>query len=324
MTSFIVAGVLPFVLAAGGAWLMSRYAFRFGLIDLPNDRSSHGLPTPRGGGIGILAAFFIVSMTLKIAYLFWLPATFLSLISFFDDTLDLSPAKRLACQFFAALAVVLPVTNSLPVASWMQALLVCSLAVFIVGSANFYNFMDGINGIAAMTGVVAFSLLAFVAAKKGGGADPILFMALAAACLGFLPFNVPRARVFMGDVGSVLLGFVFASAVLRLSGSPAEFIALTGCLFPFYADCLSTLYVRWRSGERLSQAHRRHLYQIMANQRRIPHWQISGGYCLLQSCIGGISIFLSHNHLYLAAFLASCLTVWFFLMAKARRCWEQP
>jgi len=113
-------------------------------------------------------------------------------------------------------------------------LLILPLAVFIVGTANYYNFMDGINGIAAITGIVAFCLLGFYGSLNGR--DPAMIalcFALAFACAGFLPFNMPAARVFMGDVGSVLLGFVFACIVVLFSNSFSEFVVLASFLFPF-------------------------------------------------------------------------------------------
>ena len=84
----------------------------------------------------------------------------------------------------------------------------------------------------------------------------------------------------------MLLGFVFALLVVDLARSAGEFLALSSCLFPFYADGVTTLYVRWRDGEKLSQAHRRHLYQLLANQMKRPHWQVTLGYGLLQLLIG--------------------------------------
>jgi Fuc2NAc and GlcNAc transferase len=147
-------------------------------------------------------------------------------------------------------------------------------------------------------------------------------IAVSAACLGFLPFNVPRARVFMGDVGSVLLGFVFASYALFLAQSPMEFLALAGCLFPFYSDTLITLFVRWRSGEKLSQAHRRHLYQILANQRQIPHWKISTGYSLIQAFIGISAIQLVNSPWLLCTFLGVSFLLWSFCTQLARKQWE--
>lgn len=161
------------------------------------------------------------------------------------------------------------------------------LAVFVVGTANFYNFMDGINGIAGITGIVGFGLLAFYSFLSGVDSSFVtLGICMSLACLGFLPFNMPRAKVFMGDVGSILLGFVFAGMVIWLSRSLFDFICLSAFLFPFYADELTTMVIRIRDGENLLRAHRRHFYQLLANEKGIAHWKVSVGYGLLQIIIG--------------------------------------
>lgn len=322
MNSYSAVFLVSLSVAACGAWFMFRFACRFGLIDVPNDRSSHSLPTPRGGGLGILVSFIVSSVALRIPLLFWLPAFVLSLVSFFDDRLGLSPKTRLFFQFAASTVVVISICSSLPATLLVKVLLIIILPVFIVGTANFYNFMDGIHGIAAMTGLTGFALLAYFASLKGLYVESLHLLGISAACLGFLPFNFPSARVFMGDVGSILLGFVFAASVIALSTSLIEFLALSGCLFPFYADSLSTLFVRWRNGERLFQAHRRHLYQIMANQLRIPHWKISTGYFLLQSLTGFICIRLANSSGFLILFLGGLFIVWCSLMYWARANWE--
>jgi len=300
---------------------MSRFAHSFGLMDMPNERSSHDLPTPRGGGVGVLAAFAVASIALPIPLYLWIPAALLSLASFFDDRLDLSPRTRLIFQFAAAAAVALPLGSGLAIPPLLKILLLF-VPVFIVGTANFYNFMDGINGIAGMTGVTAFALLAYFASLQGLHDESQHLLAVSAACLGFLPFNVPRARVFMGDVGSILLGFVFAVDVIWLANSPAAFLALAGCLFPFYADALSTLFVRWRDGETLYQAHRRHLYQILANQLRMAHWKISTGYAVVQAIIGLICIRFSSNAIHLAVFLGLVFVAWCLCVSALRKRWE--
>ena len=97
---------------------------------------------------------------------------------------------------------------------------------------------------------------------------------------------MPKARVFMGDVGSILLGFVFAGMVVWLANSLIDFICLSAFLFPFYADELTTMYVRLRDGENLTHPHRRHLYQLLANEKGISHWKVSVGYGLLQLVVG--------------------------------------
>ena len=139
--------------------------------------------------------------------------------------------------------------------------------------------MDGIDGIAGITGVVGFALTAgFSKIAEVDGSLFFLSLAMSAACAGFLPFNLPKARVFMGDVGSILLGFVFAGITFILSSDVGSFLCFLSFMFPFYADALTTLFVRWRDGEKLSQAHRRHLYQVLANELAFSHWLISCGY----------------------------------------------
>jgi Fuc2NAc and GlcNAc transferase len=166
-------------------------------------------------------------------------------------------------------------------------LLIPLFAVFIVGTANYYNFMDGINGIAGITGVVGFGLVAVFAGMAGGNAAFLMLaICMGLACVGFLPFNMPNARVFMGDVGSVLLGFVFAALVVGLTRSVNDSVVLCSFLFPFYADELTTEYVRLRNGENLLTPHRRHVYQLLANEMGIAHWKVSVGYGLLQAVVG--------------------------------------
>lgn len=215
----------------------------------------------------------------------WLPATCLSLVSFFDDRLDLSPRARLLFQFGAAAIVVLGAGfNEF---SFLSLIYIPFWLLFIVGTANFYNFMDGINGIAGIAGVVGFGLSA-VFARMADADSAVFFLSLAmsAACAGFLPFNLPKARVFMGDVGSILLGFVFAVFTFTLAKDLGSFLCFLAFMFPFYADTLTTLFVRWKDREKLSHAHRRHLYQVLANERAFPHWLVSCGYGFVQLVVG--------------------------------------
>jgi Fuc2NAc and GlcNAc transferase len=303
------------ILGGAGAWIIFLFAFRVGLVDHPNERSSHATPTPKGGGIGILAAFVLSSVTLNIPEGFWLPATILALISFYGDKFPISPRFRLPIQFIAALFLVQLSAFSLQ----PSAFSLFFLAVFVVGTANFYNFMDGINGIAGITGVVGFGLLALFAWLSGSAPSfVILALCMSFSCLGFLPFNMPYAKVFMGDVGSILLGFAFAGMVIWLSKNLLDFMCLSAFLFPFYADELTTMIVRLKDGENLIHPHRKHLYQILANEGRIPHWKVSGGYGLLQLLIGisvllvrpfGSTIILSLLMVYFAGFvlLTICL-----------------
>lgn len=197
--------------------------------------------------------------------------------------------------------------------------MVLPLAIFVVGTANYYNFMHGINGVAAITGIVGFGLLALSNFFSGGDKSfAVLSVCIALSCPGFLPFNMPKARVFMGDVGSIFLGFIFAGMVVVLSKSLLDFICLAAFLFPFYSDELTTMAVRLRDGENLPRPHRRHLYQLLANERGIAHWKISVGYGLFQLVVGisvlllkpfGILIILALLGVYSGAFIVVSSTI---------------
>ena len=274
---------LSVLLGAAGAWLMSRFGNLVGLMDAPGKRSSHSVLTPKGGGIGILVAFLTVSIFSGSSWLAWLPAAGLSLFSLYSDRRDLYPRLRLVAQFVAS--VVFLVGSGYFLQTGLADLIVTMVfAIFIVGTANFYNFMDGINGIAALTGMTAFGFLAYFYWLNTGALDPVA-LAMVGSCAGFLPFNFPRAQVFMGDVGSVLLGFVFACSVVKFHPSPADFTCMCGFLFMVFADTLTTLYIRFRDAEKLTQSHRRHLYQILCNEGGLAHWKISLIYCFIEILI---------------------------------------
>jgi len=294
---------ISWLLGIAGAWFITNYGRKLRLLDNPNDRSSHRVTTPKGGGVGILITFIFISLLFSIPKYFWISSGFLAIISFWGDRQELSPNFRLSAQFIAALILLIPFITSIPVphnyasntpniTKEISFFLCFVLSVFIVGTANFYNFMDGINGIAGITGVVGFGLLAFYAYYSGTNPDfATLTVCMSFACLGFLPFNIPKAKVFMGDVGSILLGFVFAGTVVYLSRSLLDFFCAASFLFPFYADEITTLVVRIKDGDRLTRPHRRHLYQLLANEYGIEHWRVSLGYGLSQLIIG-VSILL--------------------------------
>lgn len=273
-------------LGAAGAWLVSRFAGRFGLLDCPNERSSHCIPIPRGGGVGIFAAFLLSAVLTDVSMAFWLPLTAVSLLAFWGDRINLSPKLRLCIQLVLSALLVVGAghwpSNPLWYLPW-----VFFWAVFIAGTANFYNFMDGINGISGITGIIGFGLLAgYISFNDGQTFLTTIAIYMALSCLGFLPLNMPTARVFMGDIGSILLGSVFASLIFLASKTALDFVCMVSFLFTFYADELTTMFVRLKDGENLTQAHRRHIYQLLANEKGIPHWKISIGFGFLQLGIG--------------------------------------
>jgi len=283
--------LLSITLSALGGLLVMKFARNGRLIDMPGERSSHRDPMPTGGGVGIMAAFLFAALYLRVPPGLWFPAAILSLVSLYGDWFKLSPLFRLAIQFTVVAVFVLSFFPLAGPADGYALLIpfVLFASVYIVGTANFFNFMDGIDGMLALSSAVSFGFAALFVYTEGG--DPLYFrfaLCLAAACLGFLPLNFPRAKVFMGDVGSILLGFLYGGLVIILSGSPLDFAVLSGCAGLIYADVLTTLFIRWRRGENLLLAHRRHLYQVLANERGVAHWKISVLYGMVQIILGSL------------------------------------
>jgi Fuc2NAc and GlcNAc transferase len=302
----IILGLLALVLGALGAICATRSGWRLGLVDHPSDRSSHARPTPKGGGIGIAAAFLVTAIILGMPIAIWLPLGFLAGLSLRGDQVEISPKLRLPAQFF--LVGIMVIATSMGLEQGMSGILIAlAWIVYIVGTANFYNFMDGINGIAGISGVVGFGLLA-LATCKDQSEIALLAICVALACLGFLPFNLPRARVFMGDVGSILLGSVFAGLVYLACRTFLDFLCMASFLFPFYADELTTMLVRLRAGENLIRPHRRHVYQLLANERQIPHWRVALGYGFFQ-LLTGASVLISRS--WGIAGVSAVLATWF-------------
>lgn len=263
--------------------LVPQALARKGFLDIPGERSSHKRPTPKGGGVGVLLVFVLASLISGQPLFSWLPLTALAGISFVNDLRGISPKLRLAAQFASA-GLALGGAWWAGEVCWSGMLLLPAF-LFIVATTNYYNFMDGINGMAGITGIIAFGALAFFTA--GTGASPLLPVmgAVIGALTGFLPFNLPRARLFMGDVGSILLGFLFAFCVCVCARNWTEFLVMASFLFTFYADEVVTMTERLWRGESLLEPHRRHLYQFLANEQKIAHWKVSVGYGAVQALL---------------------------------------
>jgi Fuc2NAc and GlcNAc transferase len=311
--SFLVSGL--------GAWLAMKFGDRIGISDIPNHRSSHSKIIPKGGGIGILTVFIIVSLFLSIPVSLWLPSLVIALVSLWGGDLhDLPVKKRLLIQFCCSMVFLFFFLSSKQVSTNIYLLCVL-MSIFIVGTSNFYNFMDGIDGISGISGVVGFSLLSYYSSMTGtGDVYGLLSLALACSCLGFLCFNLPKAKVFLGDVGSILLGFLFASIVVILSKNMTDFLVLTGFLAPYYFDEIFTMIVRIKDGDSLVIAHRKHIYQLLANELGISHWKVSLAYGLSQLLIGLSLIFVKPKGIFfiLLAYLVYCL-IFIWVSIKIRR-----
>jgi Fuc2NAc and GlcNAc transferase len=321
-------------LGALGAWLVAGIPFREHLLDAPSERGSHAVPTPRGGGAGILAAFILAGLTLRIPTTFLFAAILLSAVSFYGDYFRISVKFRFLVQFLTALMLIFPLLPRLSSAFSLSAsgnspflfFLILPLAVlFLVGTANLYNFMDGINGMAGLSGAIAFGLLG-ACALHHPAPDPLqkglslLAICISLACLGYLPFNMPRARVFMGDVGSILLGFVFAALVVILARNCLEMVCFAALLFPFYADGLTTMAVRLHDHENLTVPHRRHLYQLLVNELGIAHARVTLLYGVFQLTVGVAALAICGRGVWpVLFFLTCCVTGFTLVSARVRK-----
>jgi Fuc2NAc and GlcNAc transferase len=311
-----------------GAWLIAGMSFRERLLDTPNERSSHTVPTPRGGGVGILAAFIMAGLTLRIPTTFLFAAILISAVSFYGDYFRISVKFRLVVQVLSTLILLFPLLprlsanyalSTLGFSPFLFLLVLPLIFVFIIGTANFYNFMDGINGIAGLSGVIGFGLLGVYTLYRPPpdavqNALSLLSICVSLACLGYLPFNMPRARVFMGDVGSILLGFVFACLVVKLSRNYLEMICFAALFFPFYADELTTMAVRFRDRENLIR------YQLLVNQFGIAHWKIALIYGITQLGVGaGVLVAYPRGSRVVLIFLTVCFVGFTLLTAHIRK-----
>jgi Fuc2NAc and GlcNAc transferase len=282
-----------FLLGFGGSWLVKRYGVRIGTIDKPSNRSSHHGEIPKGAGLGVLTALVVSSLVLAIPFFIWVPALVISLASFWGADKHILPVSlRLLIHFGCSLFFLFFFLQYRQMEVWGY-LVWLPVLVFIAGTANFYNFMDGIDGIAGITGVLAFLMLAVHVWISGMSMSfMLLSLSMASACLGFLCFSFPKASVFLGDVGSILLGFVFACLVVCLSRDLSDFLVMAGFLSMFFFDELFTLVVRIRNRESLVEPHRNHIYQVLVNEAGIDHWKVALGYGLAQLVIGFLAIWL--------------------------------
>lgn len=272
--------IIVFLSSFAGTWLAKRYALTKQIIDIPNARSSHLLPTPRGGGITFVVVFlsavifftYIGVLGLHISWLLFVSIAMVVVTSFYDDRRALSPLLRGIVQLAAACLVIyafkpLPNLNlyiiKIPSGVFMDAL----IALYIVWLLNLYNFMDGINGIASIEALTVCCGMIIIYWLNGNLPMAFLSAILFASVLGFLPWNFPKAKIFMGDVGSSFLGFVLVLFSLEALTIQQElFWSCLVLLGVFIVDASVTLWQRVISGEKLYIAHCRHAYQHAARK----------------------------------------------------------
>ncbi len=326
---FIEAFLVSFLLT--GALL--RFSLRRRLLDIPNDRSSHSIPKPRLGGAAIAIAFFVTCATMIALGERPFPSgaalagalgggALIALFGLMDDVRGLDARLKLLAQVAAAAIVVssgvvlrefrLPLVGTIELGS----LAAPATMLWIVAIVNFYNFIDGIDGLAAGIGLIASSFLYFIAGLAGASGLRGLYAVLAGASFGFLRFNFPPARIFMGDMGSTFIGFTFA--VLAVAGEGAGIPAFLTLLLLASAigDAALTLIRRALRRERLFSPHRTHYYQRLTSLG-LSHKQVTLLEYLVTVLLGASAV-LAFQREWTVIVSLSVIWIGFFLWTLAK------
>ncbi|MBI9052576.1 MAG: glycosyltransferase family 4 protein [Bacteroidales bacterium] len=266
MQSEILIGII-LIFSFISTYFVKRIAQKYQIVDIPNQRSSHNEITPRGGGLAIVISWF-----LGISVLFYLGqieshlyyalmcGTVLAVISLLDDIINLSPKIRLLTQVLVAVGALMFLKGINPIfhIGYKQELKYILYPITIIGIVwfiNLYNFLDGIDAYISIETI--FLALCFYLFTGN-----LIALILIVSVIGFLYWNWPKAKIFMGDVGSTQLGFIIVVLGIYFHNenelSILNWILLTS---PFWFDATFTLYRRWRNKEKLSIAHKKHAYQ---------------------------------------------------------------
>jgi len=260
--------------------LFRSYALKKKILDHPNQRSSHLVPTPRGGGIVfpilwsifLLIFYFVGFIELFYLSLFIFPAFLIGLVSFLDDSYSLPARYRFLAQLVAAIYSLIivggfPAINLGVITIYWGWFGYIFMMLALVWSTNLYNFMDGIDGIAAIEALFVFGIGGYFIWSSGGNELAVIVWSMACIVFGFLLWNRPPAKIFMGDVGSTLLGFLvvlFAVVGEKKYNVPGFlWVILYGM---FWFDATITLIRRLIHGDKWYLAHRLHAYQRLQLQ----------------------------------------------------------
>ncbi len=287
--------VLTATVAATG--LVLKLLRRHAIFDRPNERSSHTELTPRGGGIAVIAVLVVAWGLLAPAadrgeiYTVVLALLFLDGVSWVDDLRSLSPGIRLLAQLAAILPALYWMSEK---TSIFQGIIPAPFDLILAGLIwvwfiNLFNFMDGIDGISGVEAASIGGGIALLAVyRPDAGVDPLLAATVSAAAVGFLCWNWHPAKIFLGDVGSVPLGFLLGWLLLNLASGGAWAAA---AILPLYylADATITLARRALRGEMIWQAHREHFYQRAVRNGR-SHAAVSLGVALCNVILVGLAM----------------------------------
>lgn len=326
--------VLVFLCSAGLTWLIRMYTLRHAILDIPNERSSHSIPTPRGGGIAIVATFIIVTLVLgwaafienNLVKAIVVGGTIIAIIGYYDDVYTVSARIRIIVHLIAAMLALhwIGRLSYLDLGAWHFTLKSLGTLLTLLGITwciNFYNFMDGIDGLAGGEGIFLAVTSGLALAWFGAHNVAILMGLFSAAIAGFTVWNWPPAKIFLGDAGSGFLGYAFA--VLGLYTVNKGFLPISFWLIilgVFLYDATFTLFYRVIQGKKWFSAHREHAYQHLI-AFGISHKQVTISILLINVCILlplACSVFFWQNQAFwlISASATSLWLVWFWINSK--------
>lgn len=338
MTALVaLLSTLAFFAALGLTPCVRKYSLKTQMLDVPGERSSHSIPTPRGGGAAFVLPFVlagaVVAGTGAVDRSLWVAllggGAFVAAVGWIDDRKTLSSWLRLAF-YAAASAWTVYWLGGLPVVELGIGVLRLGWAgyplawLIVFTFTNLYNFMDGIDGLATVEGVVALSAAGVLALACGDGNLALPCLALGAALLGFLPWNWEPARIFMGDIGSNFLGFSIASLAVAAQNRDAVPLPVWGILLAvFVVDSVATFAFRLMRGYPPHKAHREHAYQRAVQEGR-SHRRVVASVLLLDLALV-VGAYFAWRHLalllpLLAVSLAGMSILWWrFAVASPAR-----
>jgi Fuc2NAc and GlcNAc transferase len=299
--------LILFLISCFGVRIYTSFAKHKGLLDTPNLRSSHKVPTPRGGGIvfiflwEIVLIFFLVIdfIPKELFYYYFFPIMLIAIISFCDDNMKLSATLRFFIQTIAVTLAML-IIGKIPELNLGIILLRSHLLIFVLvllfslWSINLFNFMDGTDGLAAVQAIVIFLVGGLILNRFGAHDLSHVIWALMALLLGFLVWNWPKASIFMGDVGSATLGLIViltATYAQKTDGVP--FILWFMLYGAFLFDASITLVRRIIHKDKWYEAHNKHAYQRL-HQSGLSHLQLLVGFIIVEFIISILTLLASY------------------------------
>ena len=307
VAGYIAVFLICFIVSLLNTPLFSKVLLKFNIIDLPDPRKLHKRPIPRGAGL-IIAASFVLGALVAAKFFFSLNnpdrsmiylligAVLVSFVGFLDDVINISPAFKLAVQTAASLIVisgglkigVLPIYISVPLS-----------VLWLVGISNAFNLLDGMDGLAAGTafvGSLTFACLFYLS----GAQLPLYFsLALAGAILGFLPYNIHPASVFMGDCGSLFLGFTLGTFAMIFTARPGSYFNLIipiAVLFVPICDTFLSIAQRIYKRRPVFSADTQHFYDYLRFSKKIPVLRVFALTCFMTLFLGTVTIFIYSHY----------------------------